>query len=208
MTLTLWLSLFAVCLLGAMSPGPSLAVVMRATMAGGRRSGFATALAHGAGVGLYGLLTVTGLAVVLTQSPVLYLAVQLLGALYLIWLGAKSLRGQASTSHVNEGSPHPVNNSRGAALEGFMVAFLNPKLAVFMLALFSQFLQPDFAFAEKALMAITVAATDGVWYCLVAGLISQPAFLARLRNSAGTIDRFFGVILIVLALSVLANALL
>lgn len=204
MTVTLWFSLLAVCLLGAMSPGPSLAVVMRATLRGGRKAGVTAALAHGAGVGLYGLLTVTGLAVILTQLPALYLAVQLLGALYLIWLGAKSLLSNTQaaapdTAHVNQS---------GAAREGFLVAFLNPKLAIFMLALFSQFLQPEFGFTVKVLMALTVAVTDGIWYCLVASLVSQPAFLARLRSSAGAIDKVFGVILIALAISVLANALL
>lgn len=187
-----------------MSPGPSLAVVMRATLQGGRRAGVTAALAHGAGVGLYGLLTVTGLAVVLTQLPALYLAVQLLGAAYLIWLGVKSLR-----SNMQAATPDATYQShRGAARDGFLVAFLNPKLAIFMLALFSQFLQPEFGTTLKALMALTVAVIDGVWYCLVAGLVSQPAFFARLRSSAGAIDTVFGVILIALALSVLANVLL
>lgn len=204
MTLAAWLSLFAVCLLGAVSPGPSLAVVMRATVAGGRAAGTRAALAHGAGVGLYGLLTVTGLAAVLTRAPALYLALQVAGALYLLWLGGRSLVARGSASAAGAGSPAPHR----PATEGFLVAFLNPKLAVFMLALFSQFLAPEFGLREKAAMVLTVGLTDAAWYCLVAGLLSRPTFLARLKASALVTGPVFGVILIALALSVLASALL
>ena len=87
-----WLSLFALCLMGAMSPGPSLAVVMRAALRGNRRSAYGTAVAHGLGVGLYALLTVTGLAVLITRWPGAFLSVQLLGAAFLVYLGVQALR--------------------------------------------------------------------------------------------------------------------
>jgi threonine/homoserine/homoserine lactone efflux protein len=204
MTLTQWLSLLGICLLGAMSPGPSLAVVMKSTLTSGRPGGYVTALAHGAGVALYGLLTITGLAVLITQSPSLYLALQVSGAVYLIYLGIKSLRsnGQAMPGQ------HSTVHSRNAALEGFLVAFLNPKLAIFMLALFSQFLQPEFGGREKAIMVATVGITDAGWYALVTTLVSHKAFVARLQRSAQFIDRVFGIILVLLAFSVLARALI
>ncbi len=204
MTLAAWLSLFTVCLLGAVSPGPSLAVVMRATIGGGQPAGLRAAIAHGAGVGLYGLLTVTGLAVLLTRSPALFLALQVSGALYLLWLGAKSLLARAAATATEA----EVQASQHPATEGFLVAFLNPKLAVFMIALFSQFLAPEFGMKEKAIMVATVGITDAAWYGLVAVLIARPAFLARLRASEVAVNRAFGVILIALALTVIANALL
>jgi len=198
-----WLSLLSICLLGAMSPGPSLAVVVKATLGGGHRAGYPAALAHGAGVGLYGLLTVTGLAVLITRSPGLFLSLQVMGALYLLYLGSRSLRSSAP------GLMAPAaHQSRNSALQGFLVAFLNPKLAVFMLALFSQFLHPDTDVEQKAIMVATVGVTDACWYALVVALLSRRNFLEKLRRGATTIDRIFGVILIALALSVLANALL
>ena len=145
MSLEHWFALLSICLLGAMSPGPSLAVVLSSTLGLGRSAGFQTAWAHGAGVALYGLLTVTGLALIVTSSPGIFLALQVAGALYLIYLGTKSLR-QALGSAALEQDQVNVGNP---ATAGFLVAFLNPKLAVFMLALFSQFLDPTFGFKEK-----------------------------------------------------------
>ncbi len=200
MTFAQWLPLFTVCLLGAMSPGPSLAVVMGATINRGAPAGLASALAHGVGVALYGLLTVTGLAVLIAGSPTLFGAIQLAGALFLIYLGVKSLRsagGSGSAEQATGPGSRPIR-------DGFLVAFLNPKLAVFMLALFSQFLRPDAGLGEKGIMVATVGVTDAAWYCLVAMLVSRPGFLRLLRAKAVWLDRLFGCLLILVALSVLA----
>lgn len=178
--------------------------MVKSTLGGGHQAGYPAALAHGAGVGLYGLLTVTGLAVLITRSPGVFLALQVAGAFYLLYLGLKSLQSSSASGLLATTS----TNGRSAALEGFLVAFLNPKLAVFMLALFSQFLQPDTGTAQKAIMVATVGITDACWYMLVVALLSRKTFLDKLRRSATTIDRVFGAILIVLALSVLGNALL
>lgn len=199
-----WLALISICLLGAMSPGPSLAVVMGCVVGAGRGAGYRAALAHGLAVALYGLLTVTGLALLITQTPALYTGLQVAGALYLLYLGVKSLRQVALASQAGE----DATPAASAAMQGFLVAFLNPKLAVFMLALFSQFIDPGFGVGEKAIMVATVGVTDAGWYSLVVALVSRPGFRARLERSAKAIDGFFGVILIALALSVLYGALL
>ncbi len=197
-----WLSLFGVCLLGAMSPGPSLAVVVQSTLGGGRGAGVAAALAHGLGVALYGLFTVTGLAVLIAGSVRLFTGIQLAGAAYLIYLGIGALRaGPAGPAQ-----PEPGGSGRRAAASGFTVAFLNPKLAVFMLALFSQFLQPGAGWQQKGVMVLTVGLTDALWYCAVALLLSRRGLLDRLQAGSRVIDRVFGVVLILLGLTVIARA--
>lgn len=185
-----------------MSPGPSLAVVLKSTVHGGQTQGYAAALAHGFGVAAYALLTVTGLAVLIARSPTLFLTIQILGAVYLIYLGIKSLR---STGDTGVQSDTPTSGST-AAMQGFLVAFLNPKLAIFMLALFSQFLQPGFGVPEKAVMVVTVGITDASWYSLIVTLVSRKTLLEKLKRSTRIIDRIFGVILIALALTVLVRA--
>ena len=205
MELNHWLSLAAVCLLGGMSPGPSLAVVLNSALHGSRTAGLACAIAHGVGVGLYGLLTVTGLAVVITRSPQLFLALQLAGAAYLAYLGLRSLRSSNNPLVEQEQRATPVSRP---ALDGFLVAFLNPKLAVFMLALFSQFLRPEADLLEKGIMAATVFIIDAAWYSLVVLLVTHHTFIDRLRGNAVLIDRIFGALLIVLALTVVVRAVL
>ncbi|MDZ7809028.1 MAG: LysE family transporter [Arhodomonas sp.] len=72
MSLTAWFSLAAVCAVGAVSPGPSLAVVVRHSVRGSRTHGVAAALAHAVGIGVYALLTTLGLAAVVTADPLVW----------------------------------------------------------------------------------------------------------------------------------------
>ncbi len=200
-----WISLLTICLLGAMSPGPSLAVVVNSALSGGRGAGLVCAVSHGVAVGLYGLLTVTGLAVIIARSPALFLTIQLAGAAYLLYLGLRTLNSESGG--INKDAPE--TGRRGTpVLDGFMVAFLNPKLAVFMLALFSQFLRPEADIFEKGAMALTVGATDALWYGTMAMLVTHPVFFDKLQARSALIDRIFGLLLIVLAVTVVVRALL
>ena len=204
MELDRWFSLFGICLLGAMSPGPSLAVVLNAALGEGRRAGYSAAIAHGAAVGLYGLLTVAGLAVVIARSPALFNTLQIAGACYLLYLGIGILRHACAAKPVADSDP----GGHSWALGGFLVACLNPKLAVFMLALFAQFLNPGDGPREKAIMALTVGLTDACWYALVVSLVSHHSLSRRLRRGGALIDRLFGCFLVLIGATVLLRAVL
>jgi len=96
---------------------------------------------------------------------------------------------------------------RHAARDGFAVAFLNPKLAVFMLALFSQFVDADAGLTTGAILVATATLIDGSWYSLVTLLLSQPRFLSGLQRRALLIDRIFGALLAALGVSILVLTL-
>lgn len=206
MVLSTWLSLFGVCLLGAMSPGPSLAVVLRSTLTGGRSAGLAAGLAHGLAVACYALFTVAGLSVLIARSPQLFIALQLAGAGWLIYLGTTALRNHAAATAPAGASP--ATGPGQAALNGFMIAFLNPKLALFMLALFSQFLPAEPSWRVYALLVTTISVTDALWYCLVALLFSRPAWLAQLQRQGHRIDQVLGAVLVVLGAVMIFRLLL
>jgi threonine/homoserine/homoserine lactone efflux protein len=192
---TTWLTVLSICVLGAMSPGPSLAVVLRHTLGGGRVHGCLAALAHGAGVGLYALLSISGLAVLITASPAVFRAFQWAGAAYLAWLGIRGLLAKAPPHE----APAAVARGSGAARDGFLIAFLNPKIAVFLIALFSQVIGSDTPWSARALYAGTAWLTDTAWYLLVAWLFSTPRWLDRLRRNAVWFERLFGLVLLGLA---------
>lgn len=209
MTPVAWLSLLGVCLLGAMSPGPSLAVVLRAALAGGRSTGLAAAVAHGVAVACYALFTVGGLSVLIARSPHAFLALQLAGACWLVYLGASALRAQDSASTTTAGSSRTLQTSpKQGAINGFLIAFLNPKLALFMLALFSQFLPAEPDWFTYALMVVTVAVTDALWYSLVVLLVSRPAWMALLQARERWVDLLLGAVLITLGAVVILRLLL
>ena len=203
MTIAIWLTVVSICLLGAMSPGPSLAVVLKQTLSGGRKTGLAAAITHGLGVGLYALLCISGIAVMITTSPVLFTALQWGGAGYLVWMGINGLRARA-TPNATLADP-PTTGS--AARDGFLVVFLNPKIAVFFIALFSQVIGSETSLLEKLAYAATAMFIDMAWYMVVAWSFSNPRWLGRLQNNVVWLERAFGVILIALAARLLAGGL-
>ncbi|MGF1784497.1 LysE family translocator [Photobacterium swingsii] len=200
MTLSIWFSLFIICILGAMSPGPSLAVVAKHSLAGGRLHGIVTSWAHAMGVGFYALLTLLGLAVVLKQSPTLFTAISYAGAGYLAYLGVNALRSKGGiAAKLKAGKSTSLLE---AARDGLMISLLNPKLALFFLALFSQFVAVGTESVSRSIIVATPLLVDGLWYTLIAIVLSRPKVLEVLRTKAQWIDRLSGVVLILLALRV------
>lgn len=206
MELHLWLSLVAICAMGALSPGPSLAVVVKNTLFGGSAQGYATAISHGLGVALYAAITALGIGVLIVQSPTIFLFIQYAGAAFLLYLGIKALMSKKQTVNLDETDenteqPQKINGWR----DGFLIAFLNPKLAIFFLALFSQFVSAEASITQKIIMVSTVGIIDAVWYVIVAYMFSRGPVLNKLKQNSHIIDRITGSFLILLAARVVLN---
>lgn len=202
MTLGGWLSVAVICALGAASPGPSLAVVTRHALIG-RGQGLACALAHALGVGIYALLTVVGLAALFASYPMAYRGVAAAGAVYLLWLGVAALRAGGSGA---TGMPDARPDWAGAVRDGFTIALLNPKIAIFFAALFSQFVAPGTGVRDTAILALTALGIDGAWYALVALVLSGSSAIAWMQRRRRLLDRVTGVALIALAAWALVQA--
>ncbi|WP_087017927.1 LysE family translocator [Thaumasiovibrio subtropicus] len=200
MELSIWISLFTICLLGAMSPGPSLAIVAKHSLAGGRKHGLATAWAHALGIGIYALITVLGLAILLEQLPLLFKAISLAGAAYLVWLGYNALRSKGGlVDRLESGEAVTITQS---AKEGFLISLLSPKIALFFTALFSQFVAAGDAPSGKVLIVATPLLVDGLWYTFITFMLSSPTLIDKLKSKAKLIDQVSGAVLILLALRV------
>ena len=195
MNFSLWLTVGSILALGAMSPGPSLALVLRHTVSGGRRNGCVAALAHSVGVALYAFACISGLAVLLTASPGFFRAFQWAGAAFLAYLGVRGLMSKRQVAS----TPAQVPTTVSAARDGFLIVFLNPNIAVFFLALFSQVIGPDSSWLARGVIASTAWFIDAIWYLLVAWVFSAPRWMPLLQKHAVWFDRLFGVILLLLA---------
>jgi len=201
MALSLWFSLALVCMMGAMSPGPSLAVVLKHSLNGGMKNGMLAALSHGFGVGLYAAASLLGLGALMLQFPTVYQLLVYLGAAYLAYLGLKILFSKSNDSELQV-QKSAVSSSK-ALQDGFAIAFLNPKLAIFFLALFSQFIDPEnLTLNIGIIMCLTVFVIDTGWYLLVALLtdVSKKRFGFTKQNV--WLDRLLGMVFIALAIKV------
>ena len=200
MDLTSLLALSIVCAMGAMSPGPSLAVVLRNTISGGRLQGIMTGIGHGIGFGLYALVAVTGLSALLLAHDSTFLFLQWSGALVLLWLSYNMLTYIPS----NANESHEISGRKGF-IEGFLISFLNPKILVFLVAVFSQFIDPEMNQMERIIMAILAGLIDTTWYVLVAAILTSTPLIDNLRSNSVIIDRVIGLVLFFLALALVGK---
>lgn len=205
MPFSLWLSLAAVCALGAMSPGPSLAMVLRHTLGGGRAPGVVAGLSHALGVGFYALLTVWGLGALIVRQPLLFQIITWGGAAYLAWLGIRALRAGRGGS-LDAGGVSTTR--RQAARDGVLVALGNPKLILFFIALLSQFITAGMSLVAQGVIVLTAMLIDAGWYVLVALGLSHSRVLPWLRARAHWVNRATGVLLLALAARVVAGPVL
>jgi len=157
----------------AVTPGPGVLYIVTRSMAEGRAAGIASV----AGVALGNLANAIGasigLAALFAVSQVAFTVVKYAGAAYLVYLGIQALRTPAAVSGPIERTD--VSRLR-IARDGFLVALLNPKTAMFFAAFLPQFMRPDqSAMAQSALLGsifVAIAATTDSLYAICASDIA------------------------------------
>lgn len=207
MTLIDWIILASICLAGAASPGPSLMVVANFTMTSGRGVGILIALAHGLGVGCYAVVAAFGLGFLLSKFGTFLIFMTWAGAIFLLYLAYRAFTSPISLEGVDldpldKNYSSSKNTVSRAVVTGFLTAFLNPKIALFFIAVYSQFLDQSASAIIKLMMAVVSMAVDALWYVLIAFWVSQPKVMAMFSKYAQWINRIFGILLILIAIKV------
>ena len=189
--------------LGAISPGPSLIVVLRNTMLGGRKQGVACAFGHGIGFGIYAISAVFGLVILLDKNPQIFQILQLIGILLLVYYGWKMWHAIITEKIDEAGILNSVNQQRQGFMEGFSIAFFNPKIALFLVAVLAQVLKPGMTIETKVAVGLLGMLIDATWYLIVALALTGTPALETLRNNSLIVNRVTAVVLWSFATAVL-----
>jgi threonine/homoserine/homoserine lactone efflux protein len=165
--------------------GPSTAVVLRNSVAGGVRAGIATAVGVNAGTICYGVVAALGVSALLQRWPGVWLALRFAGIAYLAWLGGRSLiractRERRAASTAVDAARAPLSRS---AREGFLTNALNPSIATFYLLVVPQFIPIGAPFVASALVLtaihVSLAITWHLTWATAGGTLAD--LLARER---------------------------
>ena len=195
-----WLALASVFALGAMSPGPSLAIVMRNTISGGRSQGLATGIGHGLGFGIYAFLAALGIATALSLHESVELFLKIGGTILLLWLSYSFLKSASSgTKETNESDEYD-NSELTGFLQGFLIALFNPKILAWMLALYAPFIEADLGIETLIGMGILGMSIDTTWYISVATILSSGKTIDKIKSNSHIIDGAMGILMFIFAL--------
>lgn len=193
----LWLFAFAALLL-ALTPGPNWLYLTSRTLCHGRRAGFVSLLGTTSGVSVHMVAAALGLTALLAAVPMAFDVVRFCGAAYLLWLAISTLRGESFSF---EPRNLPDATARVLFRQGVLSGVLNPKVALFYLALFPQFLDP--AGASVLLQSLVLGAVqiaiailvDGALVLLVGVLAARIAHHPRwMSTQRWVLGSAFGVL--------------
>lgn len=160
------------------TPGPDTAYIVGRSVAQGRAAGVMSSLGVSAGCCVHALATAFGLTALLAASPIAFSIIKYAGAAYLVWLGLRMILTtfRPGPGEGTAAAPAPADTSarglRALFMQGFLTNVLNPKVILFFLSFFPQFVDPKAGHQAAAFLvlgAIMIVMTT-IWNTLVAWL--------------------------------------
>lgn len=176
------LSFSFIAMLLVMSPGPNGVLIAKTVPTSGKAAGFANVAGFLVAFYVHGTLSILGISLILVQSAQAFFVVKMLGAAYLCWIGLKALRDAWSGSSVAQNIA-PAKRTRtlvSAFIEGFLTNALNPKVTMFYLAAFPQFITQSHGALGASFTLVTIhSVLNLVWFSAIVLLFSRLAGAAR-----------------------------
>ena len=187
--------------LAVASPGPDFALVLRQSLAHGRRTALWSSLGIGCGLSVHITYCILGLGYFLKNSEVALATIQYLGAAYLLYVGLQALRARPRAGDL-ELAPGPAAPTVGAAwLNGFLVNVLNPKAALFFISLFPLAVSVATPKLVQAGYGVWMTLSTMAWFSFVSVVFTQEKVRRRFLRHGHWIDRGLGVVFIGFAVS-------
>jgi threonine/homoserine/homoserine lactone efflux protein len=189
----------------AITPGPGIFYVAARTLAGGRGEGVASSLGTGLGGLFHVFAGALGVSAIVMASAELFTVLKWLGALYLVWLGVRTIRSarQDAVAQALAAGRSDVVGARRAFREGMLVEALNPKTAAFFLAFIPQFVSPagggvPIQFIVLGLISVAMNTAVDVVVAFAAAKVrdsasGRPQFIQRIRQASGGAMLLLGI---------------
>ena len=202
MTLFTFVQVFTVCLLGAMSPGPSMAVVINNAIFKGRYHGILTSIGHGIGIALYATIAVLGLGLIIKTNIYIFNSLKILSIVFLIFLGTQSILTKEEFNFKKK-----VRKTI-SFLQGFSISILNPKILVWFIAIYSQFMSVDNQLIFDIFLISIAGIVDACWYIILSLAVTTASTLIFFQTKITIIKKIQGFFFIALGLGLLVNLLI
>jgi RhtB (resistance to homoserine/threonine) family protein len=187
-------------LVAVASPGPDFAIVLRQSITHGRRVAIWTSLGIGTGIFLHVGYSLLGLGFLLESSALWFAVVKYAGAAYLAWIGFNALRARPAKLDAAGNAPKPPPPAgHGAFMTGFLVNALNPKAALFFIALFSTVIDARTPRLIQAGYGVWMALATMAWFSSVSLFFTRETVRNAFLRAGHWFERVMGVLLLALA---------
>ena len=201
MTLITFVQVLTVCLLGAMSPGPSMAVVIHNAIFKGRYNGILTSIGHGIGIAIYATFAVLGLGIIIETNIFIFNSLKILSIIFLIFIGMKSILNKEKLILEKK----DVKEKTISFLQGFSISILNPKILVWFIAIYSQFMSINNELIFNIYLVTIAGIVDAFWYIFLTLAVTTASALNFFQTKILLIQKIQGFLFIAIGLGLLFN---
>ena len=201
MTIILFLKIFIVCLLGAMSPGPSMVVVINNAIFKNRFNGILTALGHGFGIGIYALCAVLGIGLIIETNMLIFNGIQSLSIIFLFYLGIQSIRSNNELDFTG----NEFTSGIKSFLQGLTISILNPKIFIWFIAIYSQFMSATNNLSLNVSLILIACIVDGLWYIILVNFVTSRNVFEFIKNKSKLMQKIIGFLFIFISIGLAVN---
>ena len=204
MTLITFVQVFMVCLLGAMSPGPSMAVVINNAIFKGRYNGILTSIGHGIGIAVYATFAVLGLGLIIKTNIFIFNSLKILSIIFLIFIGVKSILNKEKLNIEKK----EIKKNTISFLQGFSISILNPKIFVWFVAVYSQFMSANNQLIFDIYLISIAGIIDACWYITLTLTVTTASALSFFQTKLNILQKAQGFFFIALGLGLMISLIL
>ena len=201
MTFLLFIQITFVCLLGAMSPGPSMMVVINNAIFKNKFNGILTAIGHGFGIGIYALFAVIGVGLIIKTNVFIFNSLKFLSIIFLFYLGIQAIikKDQIEYDKTN------IKSGMQSFLQGLSISILNPKIFIWFIAIYSQFMSLNNTYFFNISLVLIASIVDALWYLLLVNLVTFHSVLELIKNKSYLMQKIVGFLFIIISMILLID---
>ena len=196
MSIFLFLQIAFICLLGAMSPGPSMAVVLNNAIFKNRYHGVLTSIGHGLGITIYAIFAVIGIGLIINTNILIFNGMKIISIMFLIYLGLKAITNKEKVNFENK----ELSGRATSFFQGLSIAILNPKILVWFVAIYSQFMSKSNDFLFNTYLVLIAGVIDTCWYILLTIMATSDVALRYLKSKSDILQKLLGFIFIMIGM--------
>jgi len=198
-----FLSIATLHLFAVMSPGPDFALIVRQSLCYNRKTAIITSIGIGVGILFHIFYCIIGLGIIISKHIFIFNVIKISGALYLIFLGLRSL---IEKSKIEIGlSNSKKRDSINSFLTGFLTNILNPKATLFFLSLYTFIINEQPSLEIQTFYGIWMSIVTGLWFCFLSIMLTNKSILNRINKFLHIIQKGTGAMLIAIGIKLLLN---
>lgn len=183
------------------SPGADFVMITRNSLFYGRKSGLYSSLGIGLAIWVHVAYSIAGLAIIISNSILLFSIIKYLGAAYLIYIGYKTFTSKEKLAINNEQKGSGLSNFDAMKL-GFITNVLNPKTSLFFLSIFTQVVDPSTPIVVQLIYGLIISLAHILWFSSVSLFFSHPSFVEKFNHHKQLIEKAVGSVLILFGVKV------